>query len=221
MKTEDLIDRLARDATAVRPLPRPWKRALGWLLCALVYLAAIAGVALRRHSALAATAEPVYILQQTALFVTGLTAAVAAFVSVVPGTSRRVVAAPLVPGLVLAVSLVWGCVSDLRQHGTLGVASQTDWPCVLSMTLGGAFLWTILSAMLRRGASLAPGLTGTFAGAAALSMTNVEACLTRPHAFVSVVVVWHGLTSLAMIAALAMAGRYVFGWQPATKGLSQ
>lgn len=212
MKTEDLIDRLAGNATPVRPLARPWKRALVWLMCAVVYLAVVAIMALHRHSTLAATDKPAYVVQQAALFVTGLTAAVAAFVSVIPGTSRRVAAAPIAPAVVLVAVLMWGCVCDLRVYGTFGVASQTDWPCVVSITLGGAFLWAVMSAMLRRGAGLTPGLTGLVAGGAALSIANIEACLTRAHPFTSVVVVWHGLTSAMMMAALAIAGRYVFRW---------
>ena len=63
-----------------------------------------------------------------------------------------------------ALSLLWAGVLDLQASGTLGVTSQSDWPCVASMTVGGLVVGAPLVWMLRRGAPLTPGLTAFLAG---------------------------------------------------------
>jgi hypothetical protein len=212
MKTEDLVTRLASMAAPVRPVGRPWKGAALWFSVCVIYLGGVAAFALARRSRLAVTDAPLYVVQQLALLVTALTAAIAAFASTIPGYSRRILAAPAVPGAIALVSLITACVRDVQTRGTLGLSSQTDWPCVVSIFLGSAVLGSLLGFMLRRGAPLAPRLTGVLAAAAALGVTNIEACLTRPHLFNSVVLLWHGATSMIVVVVLAVAAGQVFRW---------
>ena len=42
MKTDDLVDRLGRDLTVVRPLPTPGMRTAVWMLWATGYLVVVA-----------------------------------------------------------------------------------------------------------------------------------------------------------------------------------
>jgi hypothetical protein len=215
MKTGDLIHRLGNDLTPVRPLAPPWKRATMWLLIAGLYLMAVVVLAWMRRGALAIPGTGIFVIQQLAVTATAVAAAVAAFVSVIPGANRRLLAAPLAPGAVVMTTLVMGCISDVRIHGTLGLGRETDWPCVVSLTLGGVALWAVGMVMLRRGAPLAPDITSLLAGVAALSVANIEPCLTRPHAFNITVLVWHGLTMALLIAILMHAGRALLTWKTA------
>jgi hypothetical protein len=212
MKTEELIARLVGDMSPVRPVPAPWSRAARWLACGLAYLAVAVSVAVARNARFVATADALNVVEQVALLATALTAAVAAFASVVPGFSRRFGFFTIVPAFVWLSTLAGGCLMDLHSRGTLGLAGQRDWPCVISMGIGGALLWGILAAMLSRGAPMTPGLTGLLAGIAALSIANIEACLTRAHAFSAVVLVWHGLTSATLMALCAGVGRHLWRW---------
>jgi hypothetical protein len=66
--------------------------------------------------------------------------------------------------------------------------------------------------MLRRGAPLTPGLTAFLAALGALSVANIEACLTRPHAFALTVLLWHGGTLAAVAALCALTGRRWLRW---------
>jgi hypothetical protein len=115
-----------------------------------------------------------------------------------------------------AAALLWAGVLDLQASGTLGVTSQSDWPCVASMTVGGLVVGAPLVWMLRRGAPLTPGLTAFLAGLAALSVANIEACLTRPHAFALTVLLWHGGTIAAVAALCALTGRRWLRWPDMT-----
>jgi hypothetical protein len=156
MKTDELIDRLGRNVTVVKPLPAPARRTAVWLVWALSYLVAVAVMMFATMSSAGVVPTKLYLVQQIAALVIGISAARAAFASVIPGANRRVWVMPAVGAAVWGLSLLWAGVLDLRASGTLGVTSQSDWPCVASMTLGGAVVGAPLVWMLRRGAPLTP-----------------------------------------------------------------
>jgi hypothetical protein len=212
MKTDDLIDRLGRNATVARPLPTPGMRTAAWMVWAASYLVVVAVMMFAVMSSAGVTPTPLYLVQQGAALVTGIMAARAAFVSVIPGANNRVWVLPAIGAAAWGVSLLWAGVLDLRTAGTLGVTSQSDWPCVASMTVGGLLVGAPLVWMLRRGAPLTPGLTAFLAALAALSVANIEACLTRPHAFALTVLLWHGGTVAAVAALCAVTGRRWLRW---------
>jgi hypothetical protein len=108
---------------------------------------------------------------------------------------------PAMSGAVWLAALLWNCWRDLQTWGTVGITSQTDWPCVVSIATGGAVLGGPMLLMLRRGAPLTPRTTALLGGVAALSFANIEACLTRPHTFTMTVLAWHGIT-IALAASL-------------------
>jgi hypothetical protein len=214
MKTDDLIQRLGNDLVPVRPLAPPWKRAAAWLGYAGLYLMAVVVVAwIRRHRLLGITGDGWYLVEQLAVIATAVAAACAAFDSVIPGADRRALAAPLVPATVALATLVWGSMADLHTQGTIGFGRETDWPCVVSISVGGVALWAVGVTMLRRGAPLAPRLSSMLAGVAALSIANIEACLTRAHAFSFTVLLWHGLTMALLLAAVMQAGPGLLAWK--------
>ena len=213
MQTEDLIRQLGRELAPVRRLAPPWRRAAVWLASGAVYVAAVVLWARVRRGRLGIEAEPWYVVQQAALAAAACAAAVSAFASVVPGSGTRARWALAASVLVMAASLAWATMSDVRELGTLGVGQETDWPCVVSITLGGIGLWMVAAAMLRRGAALDPRLTSLLAGVAALSLANIEACVSRPHAFAITVIVWHGVTSGVVLMALTSLGRRTLAWR--------
>ena len=211
MKTEDLIQRLGEHLGPVRPLAPPWRRAAVWLACAGAYLFGMVLLAWARGRSLDGAGADV--TQQGALIATAMSAAVAAFASVVPASDRRVLGVPLATGMLVLVALVWGCVLDVRVQGTLGVGRETDWPCVVSISVGGALLWALGVAMLRRGAPMTPRVSSLLVGVAAFSVANLEACLSRSHAFAVTVILWHGITTALLITVLAQVGRGLLTWR--------
>ena len=216
MKTDELIDRLGRDVTVARPLPAPGMRTAVWMVWAVSYLVVVAVMMFAVMSSAGVMPTPLYLVQQSAALVTGIMAARAAFASVIPGSNNRVWVMPAIGAAVWGVSLLWAGVLDLQASGTLGVTSQSDWPCVASMTVGGLVVGAPLVWMLRRGAPLTPGLTAFLAALAALSFANIEACLTRPHAFALTVLLWHGGTVAAVAALCALMGHRWFRWPDMT-----
>ncbi|HEY7446135.1 MAG TPA: NrsF family protein [Vicinamibacterales bacterium] len=216
MKTDELIDRLGRDVPVARPLPAPGIRTAVWTVWAVGYLVVVAVMMSAVMSSAGVTPGPLYLVQQGAALATGIMAALAAFRSVIPGSSKRVWVLPAIGSAVWGVSLLWAGVGDLQASGTLGVTSQSDWPCVVSMTLGGLVVGSPLVWMLRRGAPLTPGITAFLAALAALSFANIEACLTRPHAFALTVLLWHGGTVAAVAALCTLTSRRWLRWPDLT-----
>ena len=216
MKTDELIDRLGRDVTVTRPLPTPGMRTAVWMVWALSYLILVAVMMFAVMSSAGVTPTPLYLVQQSAALVTGIMAARAALASVIPGANDRVWVLPAIGLATWAAALLWAGELDLQASGTLGVTSQSDWPCVASMTVGGLVVGSPLVWMLRRGAPLTPRLTAVLAALAALSFANIEACLTRPHAFALTVLLWHGSTVAAIAALCALMGHRWLRWPDMT-----
>jgi hypothetical protein len=187
-----------------------------WMVWALSYLVVVAVIMFATVSSAGVMPTPFYLLQQTSALFTGITAARAAFASVIPGSSNRVWAMPALGAGVWGLSLLGAGVIDPQASGPLGVAGQSDWPCVASMTLGGLVVGAPLVWMLRRGAPLTPGRTAFLAALAALSVANIEACLTRPHPFALTVLLWHGSTVAAVAALCAIMGSRWFRWPDMT-----
>jgi hypothetical protein len=211
MNTKDLIQRLGDNLDPVRPLAPPWRRAAVWLACAAAYVGGVIFIAWARGRSVEGAGADV--IQQGALIATAVSASVAAFVSVVPASDRRVLGIPLIPGMLVMAALVWGCILDVRTLGTLGIGREADWPCVVSITVGGALLWSLGVAMLRRGAPLTPRVSSLLAGVAALAVANFEACVSRSHEFTITILLWHGMTTALFVAAFAQAGRDLLTWR--------
>ncbi len=218
MKTEELIQHLGGELRPVRPLPAPWRRAAVWLAGGGGYLLTFVVVAWMRRGTLGLAAhDSAFVVQQLALVATAIGASAAAFASVIPAADRRALMAPVVAGIVVMAAVFWSCLNDV-QRGTLGWGRETDWPCVVSIVVGSLVLWWGAMLMLRRGAPLAPRISSLLAGVAALSVANLEACLSRPHRFGITVLVWHGLTTALMLVALAQTGRGFLRWKRAEAG---
>lgn len=215
MKTEDLIRQLGNRLVPVRPLAPPWTRAAAWLACGGPYVGAVVLLTWARGRSLGTSgaSSGANLAQQAALVVTAVSAAAAAFASVIPAGSRRPFGAALTSSAVVIAALAWGCVADVQLQGTLGIGRETDWPCVLSIALGGIIFWASAAAMLRRGAPLTPRSSSLLAGVAALSVANLEACLSRPHAFNVTILLWHGVTTALILAATVPLGDRVLAWK--------
>ena len=215
MKTNDLIDRLAKELEPVAPLWRPGTRAAAWSLGALLYLGIL--VVAMRLADRPADGGWLAWLPQLAAIATGIVAAGAAFASVVPGLPKR--------------SHVWAGVAALIWLATLLAASpgavdwagvpvaSHEWICVGVIVVGGAPLLWALTLMLRRGAPLSPAVTGALAALAVGTFANVAACLSLPHANGAITFAWHGGVVLALVVMAAASGHLVFKWRARPAGV--
>src|SRR5882762_4645621 len=147
MKTDELIDRLGRGVAVTRPLPPPGTRTVMWMVWAAMYLVVVTVMMFAVMSSAGATPTPLYLVQQSAAILTGIMAARAALLSVIPGANDRVWVLPAIGVATWVAALLSAGVLDLQTSGTLGVTSQSDWPCVVSMTVGGLLVGAPLAWM--------------------------------------------------------------------------
>lgn len=211
METDELIRDLGRELRPVRRLPPPWRRAAAWLLCSVAYLASVWTLAWIRHGGVGIETDAPYVLQQGTLMAAGVLASLSAFASVIPGETDRTRSGLVIAVIAMTAALIWGTARDLAHLGTVGIGRESDWPCVVSITLGALALWGVAGAMLRRGAVLEPRTTSVLAAIAAISVANIEACVSRFHAFTATVVIWHGATAAIVMLGLAVLGPQLIG----------
>jgi hypothetical protein len=209
MKTDELVASLARDVAPLRRLQRPWRRAAAWALCAAGYLTVLVALMSPRDDLALRVQEPRFAAEQLMALLTGLTAAVAAFTTIVPGYGRRIIVVPLV-FLTLWISIV--AAGAAQELGTVRATLQADWSCVATILAGGAVPGIVIAAMIRRGAPLTPGTTAALAALAAAACGNLGICLFHRDSANLVVLFWHCGTVVALSAVGGLMGRHLLRW---------
>lgn len=216
MDTEHLIQTLTENMEQVRPLRRPWLRTMCWTAAGAFYLFVLVLIMSPRNDLGARMHDTRFLIEQAAALLTSLTAAVAAFATVVPGFRRSVVWLPL------AWAAAWLAIVSLEalrefQLAGSGVLHQADWGCVGTVMVSAALPGAVMAIMLRRGAPLTPRLTAALGGLAAAGLGNLGVCLFHPHSSNLIVLVWHCGTVLALALAATWAGAHLLRWPPSER----
>ena len=214
--TERLIHQLTENAGPVRPLRRPHARAASWLALSVFYIILVVLVMSARHDFSSKLYEPSFIIEQLAALATGISAAVAAFVTVIPGYGRKWILLPVAPLGIWLGSLSPGCFQELNQFGIRGLPLHHNPWCFPSVVLLGVIPAAAMAVMLRRGAPLTPELTAAFGGLAAAGLGNVGVRFIHPEDVSFMLLVWHvgGVVTLSILAGIA--GRYFLNWRSMT-----
>jgi hypothetical protein len=215
MDTEKLIAHLAEVVKPVRPLPRPWIRMVAWLLVAIPYVVLVVFVVSPRADLISKASEWRYVIELVAALATGMTAATAAFASVVPGYDRKFLFLPALPLAVWLGSLGQGCVQDWIQLGPNSLSLQPDWFCFPAIVLVGAVPAIAMAVMLRRGAPLTPHITTALGGLAAAGLGDFGLRLFHSQDASLMVLVWQVGTVFILTATAAWVGHYLLNWRSA------
>src|SRR5262249_51432861 len=213
MDTERLIERMAATVEPVRPLARPWIRTAAWLLVAIPYVALVVFVVSPRADLISKALEWRYVIEQLAALATAITAATAAFATVIPGYDRKFLFLPALPLAIWLGSLGDGCVEDWIHLGPDGLSLQPDWSCFPAIVVVGAVPAIAMAVMLRRGAPLTPHVTSALGGLAAAGLGNFGLRLFHSQDVSLMVLVWQ-VGAFGMLAVMgAWAGRYPLNWR--------
>jgi len=169
IKTSDLIDVLATEARPVRRLRPPPVRAALWLAMATLVFGALA-VGLGVRPDLAQELQRLsFVVGMAGSLMTGVLAAVAAFMINLPDRSRGWVWLP-VPALVVWIASVgYGCLTNWVSVGPGGLQLSETARCFATVMLASLPLSLAMFVMLRRGSVLRPtsvAITGSLAVAA-------------------------------------------------------
>lgn len=209
--TKQLIQELAGQAGPVRRTSKPALRALAWVAISMAYIGLWILLMPAHHNG-SATRDYLFVLEQAAAIATGLTAAMAAFSSVIPGYSRSWALLPVLPLVIWLASLGPGCLQEWDQFGTAHLPLSHDPWCVPFIILFGALPAAVITVMLRRGAPLSPRLTAAMGGLAAAGLANVGVRIVHPEDVSVMLLVWHIGAVMVLSAIAGAAGRYFFNW---------
>jgi hypothetical protein len=208
--TTQFIRELAQAATPVRRLPAPWVRASLWCSLALPYLALVWLVWPKAHASIPATGS--FALEQVAALATAVIAAIAAFATVIPGSSKKIALAPVVPLAVWIATVATRCAHEWSGVGHLPPL-LVHCACLPATLVAGGLPAIVILAMLRRGAPLMPHLTTALAALATAGIANFG--IRFVHAFDSgaVVLVWHLLAVFGIALVLTALGDRIVSWR--------
>lgn len=213
METDKLIQTLAATASPVRPLPHPWLRTAMWAAVAFPYVALVVLVMSPRPDLLDKLMDTRFLIEQLAALVTAITAALAAFASIIPGYQRRTFLLPVLPLAVWLGSLGQGCFAALLRSGTSALALQSDWLCLPAIVLVGSVPALAMIIMLRRGAPLFPYLSAGFGALAAAGLGNFGLRLFHPQDASLMILVWQFGSVFILTTLGSCAGRLLLNWR--------
>lgn len=212
IKTPDLIASLAANATPVRRLRPPVFRAACWLLLAAVILTLLAVSQGIRPDLVQRLRDPEFGASLAGSLLTGMLAAVAAFLLSLPDRSRLWLLLP-VPALIVWLSNIgYQCLVDWIAIGPDGVGLGEAVRCFATLVLTSLPLSLAMLVMLRYAAPLRPtavALTGSLS-VAAITAT----ALSLFHAIdATVMILMWNLGTAGLFVGLAGAfGRSMFRW---------
>jgi hypothetical protein len=216
MDTDALIQELANSAVPVRRLSAPWARMLMWVALSVPFLAAVIWLMMPGDiNPVAALADRHFLIEEAILLVTALTAALAAFASVVPGYDRRVLLLPLVPLAAWLASVGEGCWSNWVALGADGLMLRADWDCLPPSILIGIVPSIAMVLMLRRGAPLLPRISIALGALAVAAFANLGLRLFHVGDASVMVLFWHLGGAAVLTGLAALAGRRVLYWRHA------
>jgi hypothetical protein len=214
LHTDDLIRALAADAAPIRRLPHPMARAAIWLAISAGYVAVVVVAYRLFGNPVSLQGDGQFVIEQLATIATALTAAVAAFCCIVPGRSRLIALAPLLPLAVWLATMGEACVRTWHLLASDGIAVEGGWECLPASALIGLGPAVVMLVMLRRGAPLYPRSTVALGALAAAALGNLGLRLFHEGDVTVVMLLWQ-LAALAGLTGLAslMAPR-VLAWRP-------
>jgi hypothetical protein len=182
-------------------------------LVAIPYVALVVFVVSPRADLVSKASDWRYVIEQFAALATGITAATAAFATVIPGYDRKFLFLPALPLAIWLGSLGDGCVEDWMHLGPDGVSLRPDWFCFPAIVLVGAVPAIAMAVMLRRGAPLSPHTTTALGGLAAAGLGNFGLRLFHSQDASLMVLVWQVGTVFVLAAMAAWAGQYLLNWR--------
>jgi len=210
--TPDLIAALAADATPVKRLRPPLARAAAWLIFAVLLIAALGAVHGLRTDLAEHLLQPVFTLGIVASFVTGVLAAVAAFLVSLPDRSRFWLLLPAPSVAVWMSTIGYGCLTDWVNIGPEGVRAGEAVRCFSTLLLTSLPLWAAMLVMLRHVAMLRPEIVSVMGGLAVAAMTSFALSLLHGLDATIMILVWNLGTAVVIAGLATIFGPSSFAW---------
>jgi hypothetical protein len=205
-KTQDLIEALVADARAVRRLRPPVVRTVVWLLLPAAVLALLALARGARPDLEEQLARPDFVMGVAASLLTGVLAALAAFLLNVPDRSRAWILLPVPSLLAWVVAIGHGCLSHWVSIGPDGVRLGETARCFATLLITSLPLSLAMFAMLRHGSLLRPCSVALSGSLAVAAMTATALSLFHSLDASVMILIWNFGTAALMLALGGLLG---------------
>jgi len=210
--TPDLIEALAANLAPVRRLRPPVTRAACWMLLVALLLALLAVSQGIRPDLTQRSRELTFILGMSGALLTGVLAAVAAFMLSLPDRSRFCLLLPA-PALVLWLSTIgYQCLTNWVSLEPNGIHLGETTQCFATLVLTSLPLSLAMLVMLRYAAPLRP-IAVTLTGSLAVAAITATALSLFHELDATVMILMWTLGTAALFVGLGGAlGGKVFSW---------
>lgn len=210
--TPDLIDTLVADATPVRRLRPPVVRATGWLLLSAIVVAMAAFHHGVRPDLALKLKQSVFVGGVAAALLTGVLAAIAAFIASVPGRSQRWLLLPM-PALVAWFATIgYGCLTDWVRIGPGGISPGETASCFATVVMVTLPLSLAMLIMLRYVARLSCEPIALCASLAVAALAAAALALLHPLDATVMILLWNIGVTLLFLGISGRFGRQLFAW---------
>ena len=210
--TQDLIESLVARAIPVRRLRPPVLRAALWLSLAAAILALLAVSHGFRPDLSLRLTQPLFVAGLAASLLTGVLAAVAAFIASLPDRSRMWLLLP-VPSLAVWLStLSYQCLTDWVSLQPDGIRLGETADCFATLVLTSIPLWLALLVMLRYAALFRP--VAVAAGGSLAVAALAASALSMFHSFdaSAMILMWNFGTAALLVGLGSAFGEKMFSW---------
>ena len=213
--TPVLIDRLVAAATPVRRLRRPTVRAASWLLLAAAVIGLlIAGQGIRPDFQ-RCLRDMNFVAGMMGMLLTGICAAVAAFMLSLPDRPRAWALLPL-PGLALWLStLGYQCLTHWVAFDPSGLRWGETARCFSTVVMASLPLSALALVMLRYAAPLRTRLAPLAAGVAVSAMTAAAMSLIHDLDASIMILMWNIGAGALIVSVGGALGHRMLGWMAA------
>lgn len=213
--TRELVDRLSADVRPTAPLRSPGLRLLAWLTTSVAWIALVVYLMGPRPDLMAKAADFRWLVEQVAAVATGVTAAIAAFCSIVPGRPRWERLMPAFPLAIWISAIGVGCLADWVGGGFDRSEFTPDWACFPGIAMVGLVPAVLMVIMLRKGAPLSPMYSVGLGGLAAAALGDFGLRLFHPKDAGLMVLVWQMGAVVTLTLAYASLSRGLLRWRHA------
>lgn len=212
IKTPDLIASLAVNLTPVQRLRPPVMRAACWLLLAALILALLAISEGIRPDLAQRLRDPVFAVSVAAALLTGVLAAIAAFLVSLPDRSRLWLFLPAPTFAVWLTNIGYQCLFQWISIGPNGVSFEEAGRCFATLVLTSLPLSLAMLLMLRYAAPLRP-IAATLMGSLAVAAVTAMA-LSLFHIMDATVMIlmWNVGTTVLIVGLGSLLRRRLFAW---------
>jgi len=210
--TPDLIKSLAANATPVRRLRPPLVRAMFWLFFAAFILVLIAISHGVRPDFAQKARDSVFAVSIVASLLTGILAAIAAFMVSLPDRSRVWLVLPA-PALIVWISTIsYGCLTAWVGLGPDGVRLGDVAECFATLVLTSVPISAAMLLMLRYAGLLRPIAVMMMGSLAVAAITATGLLVFHTLDATIMILLWNIGVALLFVGLGSVFGRKMFSW---------